>query len=113
MRKHMRNMRVMMDLTILILFEAKANDLMSPTLHPSSLPIHFPYPSQPDEAHGSLYNCLDVKFEGCKQHKPKSDDFQKCIIKGFYKCVSDNRKHLKSKEEVEIYKIAKRASKHP
>lgn len=60
-----------------------------------------------DAARGPLYNCLDIKLEGCKRYKPESVEFHECITKSFFNCLSKNRKHLRSKEEIETYKIGK------
>lgn len=67
---------------------------------PSSFLI--PLKSQLDDAAcGPLYNCLDIKLEGCKRYKPESVEFHECITKSFFNCLSKNRKHLRSKEEIE------------
>ena len=80
---------------------------MSPTLN-LSLPIPFPLPSQLDDAsRRPLYNCLDIKPEGCKRYKPESVEFHECITKSFFNCLSKSRKYLRRKEEIETYKIGK------
>ena len=85
----------------------EANDLLSPTLN-LSLPIPFPLPSQLDDAaRRPLYNCLDIKLEGCKRYKPESVEFHECITKSFFNCLSKSRKYLRRKEEIETYKIGK------
>ena len=61
-----KNMRNLMMVTMeYIMFEACANDLMPPYLHPSALPVGFLYPSH-------FYN-------------------MKCTIKNFVQSVSTNR----------------------
>lgn len=43
-----------------------------------------PLKSQLDDAvRGPLYNCLDIKLEGCKRYKPEESNFMSVLLRVF------------------------------
>ncbi len=103
---------MILELITLVVFEVQANDLISPSIHPSSPPIRFPLPSQLDPSQLDdarvpcpLHNCLKLEINICKKRQGSfSSLFRKCIVKRFF-----NYMYIAKKEscDVEVYKNAK------
>ena len=105
MRKLM--MVALMELIMLNLCKVQAKDIVS-----SSLPMGFPHPSKLDVFRSLLHDCLDKYIEECQKEKRKPDwkfiDYENCIIKTFYRCISVDNIRIKS-SDYELYEIVKSA----
>lgn len=63
----------LIDLILHIFVEVQANDLASMSLHPSALPISFPFFSQLDHSKSLFHSCLEEEQEFCEEI-PKEED---------------------------------------
>jgi len=97
--KCVRKLRlIMMELLILILLGAQANDLAPTSLSPSSSLIMSPYSSELDN-HGEMHLCLTLGICHCSHFKttwPRLDaTYEPCIAATFFRCF----KHIKIFED--------------
>ena len=80
----------MMDLSILILVEVKANDVSSNSFHSSLLTISFNHPFKLDSVHKSFSFWFEEKIEKCKKLRGENPSLHAlCVVGGFYHCVWD------------------------
>lgn len=82
-------MMVMIDSVLLILVEVQAINIVSTSLHPTSLQMLLPYPSKIDNVKSIFQLCLEEEIAEC-ENMPKGEDPNKlvlCIMESFEVCI--------------------------
>jgi hypothetical protein len=88
-------------LIIPLVFIVQANDLSSRSLFTSSLHVRLLHPRPHAKSARSLYHCLEMTLEKCKEtHEPESLEFKECIIRNFFQCIYKHRKYLEGTEAI-------------
>ena len=84
-----RKLLMMIYFCIRVLVKVQANDLVSTSFHPSSLPILLPHPSQLDNMKSIFHICLEENMERCENLREEPDNrfFALCILKNYKYCT--------------------------